>query len=383
MKNVALVHYWLDSYRGGEKVLEALCELFPEADIFTNVYVPEKIPPTIRQHNIETTFIQKLPLARRFSRNYLPFMPLALEQLDLSGYDLVISSESGPAKGVITGPDTLHICYCHSPMRYLWDQYSLYKKKCSFFRKILMAPVFHYLRQWDVLSANRVDRFVANSHFVSRRIRKYYRRNAEVIHPPVEVDRFRWDGEPEDYYLTIAGLVPYKRIDLIVDAFNENGRPLIIIGGGSEKANLQKRSGDNIQFFGHVSDDILDEKIERCKALVYAGVEDFGIVPVEAQAAGRPVIAFGRGGVLDTVIDGKTGIFFQEQSVTSFNNAIEEFEANEDQFDRWQIRRQAESFSREIFMDKIKSFINQSMEIHRKGENGELPEEIKREYREN
>lgn len=357
----AIVHYWLDSYRGGEKVVEVLCEMFPQADIFTHLYVPEKLPATIRRHHVETTFIGDLPLANRLSRHYLPLMPLALEQLDLREYDLVISSESGPAKGVLTRPDSLHICYCHSPMRYLWDQYNVYKNSCGPIKRAIMAPLFHYLRQWDVVSADRVDRFVANSQFVGRRIKKYYRRKAEVIHPPVDVDRFQWDRPPGDYYATISELVPYKKVDLIVRAFTKNGRPLVVIGSGSEERKLRKMAGPNIRFLGHLSDEDLEATLERCRAMVYAATEDFGIVPVEAQAAGRPVIAYGRGGVEETVRDGITGILFGQRSVASLNTAVEEFERKMGHFSPRVIRRQAEQFTRGEFRRSMETFIADSL----------------------
>jgi glycosyltransferase involved in cell wall biosynthesis len=354
----AIVHYWLDSYRGGEKVVEVLCELFPDADVFTHLYVPDRLPRTISRHNVKTTFIQKLPFARRLSRHYLPLMPLALEQLDLSGYDLVISSESGPAKGVVTDPDSLHICYCHSPMRYLWDQYSAYRERCGPVKKLLMAPLFHYLRQWDAVSARRVDRFVANSRFVARRIRKYYRRDARVIHPPVDVRRFGWDKKPGDYYLTISELVPYKKVDLIVRAFTRSGRPLLVIGDGSEKPKLQRLAGPNVRLLGHVPDETLETVLQGCRALVYAATEDFGIVPVEAQAAGRPVIAYDTGGTSETVLDGVTGILFNSQTPDAINRAVEKFENKGEEFSARRIRKHAERFARDKFLHKMRAFIS-------------------------
>src|SRR5664280_1051088 len=283
---VAIVHYWLVTMRGGERVVEALAELYPEADIFTHVCDPSALSESLRQHRFETTFIQRLPGARRFYRNYLPLMPLALEQLDLRQYDLVISSESGPAKGVLTLPKTLHLCYCHTPMRYLWDMYHEYRGRAGFIQSIMMPPLCHYLRQWDYASAARVDGFVANSRNVAARIQKTYRREATVIHPPVDVERFRHDRPREEFYLTVSQLVSYKRVDLVVDALPKLNLPLIVIGEGPELPVLRRRAAKNIRFLGRQSDAAVADHLERCKAFVFAANEDFGIVPVEAQAAG-------------------------------------------------------------------------------------------------
>ncbi len=327
---VALIHYWLVGMRGGEKVLEALCRMFPQADIFTHVVVPDRLSKTLRRHHIRTTFVSRLPMAASQYQKYLPLMPRALEQLDLTGYDLVISSESGPAKGVIAPPEAPHLCYCHSPMRYLWDQYHTYRAGAGWLTRQIMPHMAHRLRQWDVTSAARVDRFVANSTHVAARIEKYWRREAAIVHPPVLVDAFAPApaGELGDFYLWAGELAPYKRPDLVIEAFNRLGRKLVVIGGPEKtRKTLEARAKDNITFLGHVPFDVLKSHMARCKALLFPGEEDFGIIPVEAMASGRPVIAYGRGGALDTVIDGETGLLFRDQSTEDLIAAIERFEA--------------------------------------------------------
>lgn len=328
-QKVALIHYWLVGMRGGEKVLEALCRMFPQADIYTHVYDPAKVSDTIRRHRVHTTSIASLPLATKFYTKYVSLMPRALEELDLSGYDLVISSESGPAKGVIPAPDALHLSYVHSPMRYIWDQHALYRQNSGRLTRAMMDRLTPALRTWDVVSAARVDGFAANSGFVRQRIQKYWRREAQVIHPPVDVAAFapRPDTELGEFYLYAGELTAYKRPDLAIEAFNRLGKPLVVIGGPhkAERA-LAKKAGRNIRFLGRVSDDKLKRYFAACKALIFPGEEDFGILPVEVMAAGRPVIAYGRGGALDTVIEGRTGLHFKEQTVDSLVDAVERFE---------------------------------------------------------
>lgn len=355
MKRIAIVHYWLLHMRGGEKVVEALCELFPEADIYTHVYVPENLSTTITSRKVYTTFIQRLPWARRLYQKYLPLMPLALEELDLTAYDLVISSESGPAKGVITRPDALHICYCHSPMRYLWDQYPIYRRNAGWFTRLMMPWLLHKLRIWDVTTAARVDRFVANSNAVAARIRKYYRRDAVVIHPPCDVDAFHpsEDGQLGDFYLMVGQLVAYKRPDLAVEAFTRMGKPLVVIGEGEERAKLDKLAGPTIRFLGKAPFAVLKEHYARCRALIFPGEEDFGIVPVESMASGRPVIALRRGGALDTVVDGVTGLFFDDQTADALIAAVERFEQGALQVDSRAIAEHARQFHRERFKEAM------------------------------
>jgi glycosyltransferase involved in cell wall biosynthesis len=349
MPRVAIIHYWLVSMRGGENVLEALCEIFPQADIFTHVYDPEKTSAPIRKRNIVTTFINSLPRARRFYKHYLPLMPLALEQLDLRGYDLIISSESGPAKGVIPPAEAVHICYCHSPMRYIWNMFHDYRESAGWLRRLLMLPLCHYLRLWDTAASMRVDHFIANSQTVAARIKKYYRRHAAIIHPPVAVDRFASvpASEIADYYLLAGELVAYKRPELAVEACNRLGRNLVVIGGGELLAKMRRLAGPTVSVLGQQPFAVLRHHLARCRALIFPGEEDFGILPVEAMSSGRPVIAFGRGGLTETVAEGVTGVFFPAQTVAALVAAIQDFEHM--QFDPRAIRAHAEKFSAERF----------------------------------
>lgn len=325
---VALVHYWAFGMRGGERVLEAFCRRFPDADIFMHVADERQLSSTITRHRLRRTFISRLPFANRYYQRYLPLMPLALEMLDLSDYDLVVSFEAGPAKGVIVRPDALHLCYAHSPMRYIWDQFFVYRQTAGRLTRVLMGPIAHYLRIWDVTSAARVDHFVANSKFVARRVLKYYRREADVVYPPVSVEEFAPAAPDElaDYYLWVGELVSYKRPDLAIDTFTRNGRPLIVVGDGAERKALQARAGANIEFVGKLPFAELKARMARCRALIFPGLEDFGIIPVEVQASGRPVIALAAGGALETIIDGETGVLFSEASISSLQQAIERFE---------------------------------------------------------
>jgi glycosyltransferase involved in cell wall biosynthesis len=355
------VHYWLVNSRGGEKVLEALCEMYPEADIFTHVYLPERVSEAINSHRVRTTFIQKLPKARTLYPYYLPLMPLALEQLNLRDYDLVISSESGPAKGVVTRSDATHVCYCHSPMRYLWDLYHEYLDSHRAPVRWLMAPLLHYLRTWDVVSAARVDAFVANSRNVERRIWRSYRRGSEVVHPPVDVEAFAIERKREDFYLFLGDLTAYKRVDLAIEAFNRIGRPVVVIGGGQPPVRVREAVGDNVRILGWQPDEVVRDHYAACRALVFPGLEDFGIVPVEAMAAGTPVIAFRGGGALETVVDGETGLFFDSQTVDCLIDAISRFEAHEDDFDRDAIRAHARGFSKERFQNDMSRAIERAL----------------------
>lgn len=326
---VALIHYWLVGMRGGEKVLEALCRMFPEADIFTHVYDPTRVSDTINRHRVRTTSIARLPMAKKLYTKYVSRMPRALEEIDLSGYDLAISSESGPAKGVIAPPGCLHLSYVHSPMRYIWDHYGTYRMNADPLTRLMMGRLAPELRMWDVISATRVDGFAANSEFVQQRIEKYWRRPSRVIHPPVNVDAFAPDLQAElgHFYLYAGELTAYKRPDLAIEAFNRLGKPLVVIGGPpkAERA-LMRKANRNIRFLGRVPDDKLRRYFAACKALIFPGEEDFGILPVEVMASGRPVIAYGRGGALDTVIDGETGLHFFDQTSDSLVDAVLRFE---------------------------------------------------------
>ena len=366
---VAIVHYWLVNMRGGESVVEALCELYPQADLYTHVVKPQVLSERLRSHPIHTTFINRLPGAARHYKKYLPLMPLALEQLDLRDYDLVISSECGPAKGVFTSPNTLHVCYCHSPMRYVWDMYWEYLATVSRPIRPIARLLLHYLRSWDLQSASRVDHFLANSEFIARRIRKHYRREAEVIHPPVNTASFEPSDTQDGYYLVLSQLVRYKRADLAVEAFTKLGKPLVVIGDGEQMGELRRMAGPNVRLLGRQPFDVIREYYARCQALIFPGEEDFGIVPVEAMASGRPVIAYGRGGVLETVIEGKTGLFFEEQTVDALISAVQRFEATKSMFDPAVIRQHAEGFDRTVFKKKVDARVRELLEEHRSGLN--------------
>lgn len=359
---VAIVHYWLVGMRGGEKVVEQLCEMYPNADIFTHVYDPDSVSAIIKKHKVVTSFISKLPFAKSKYQTYLPLMPLALEQLDLRGYDLIISSESGPAKGVITDPDALHICYCHTPMRYLWDMYQNYYENAGRLKKVLMIPLMHYIRLWDVSSAQRVDCFIANSSFIAKRIKKFYRREAIVIHPPVAIEDFGISENVGDYYLMVGQLVQYKRTDLAVHAFNKMKKKLIVIGQGEELEYLKSIAGDTIEILGHQPFSKIKKYYSECKALIFPGLEDFGMVPIEAMASGRPVIAFGQGGALDYVQDMKTGVLFEEQSEESLMNAVLRFEEHEKGFDSDLIRQFSLRFSKSEFQKRILDKVDDAYE---------------------
>ena len=325
---IALVHYWLVNNGGGEKVLEALCEMFPEADVYTHCVDRATLSDTLKRHTIQTTFIDKLPFSKRLYKHYLPFMPLALEQLDLSQYDLVISSESGPAKGVVVPVGTKHLCYCHTPMRYLWDHKEEYLAVANPVVRFFMIPIFHYLRMWDVLSAQRADAIIANSSAVAARIKRWWGHQAEIVHPPVDTTYFNKfiQETPEDYYLFAGRLVHYKRADLAIKACEKIGKRLIIAGDGEDMDKLKSIAGTKVEFRGRVSRTELARLYAGCKALLFPGEEDFGIVPVEVMAAGRPVIAFRKGGALDYVTE-TNGLFFDNATPESLAEAIEIFES--------------------------------------------------------
>jgi glycosyltransferase involved in cell wall biosynthesis len=326
---VAIVHYWLVGMRGGERVLEELLRIYPQADIFTHVADPARLSPMIRERKITETFVARLPRARRFYQHYLGFMPRALEELDLRGYDLIISSESGPAKGIIPPPSARHICYVHSPMRYIWDHYHPYAEGLGRLPRLYFSGLAHRLRQWDVTTAARVDRFVANSSFVAQRVERYYRRNADVVHPPVDLETYAAPSEQtaKEYYLFVSQLVPYKRADIVIEAFRDFDRPLKVVGEGGERAALERDLPTNVELLGRVEQGELPALYQGAKALIFPAEEDFGIVPLEAMACGTPVLAFGRGGVRDSVIEGETGLFFDRQDPRAIRDAVLRFEA--------------------------------------------------------
>lgn len=365
---VALIHDWLTGMRGGEKVLEAFCELFPEADIYTLLHNPGSVSPTIERHRIRTSFIDRLPGKATRYPYYLPLFPTAIELFDLKGYDLILSTSHCVAKGVRTPPDARHICYIHTPMRYVWDMYEDYfgPGRAGRLKRVLIPPFATYLRMWDVASANRVDHFIANSAHVARRVARYYRRSATVIHPPVALQRYQPGVPAEDFYLIVSALVPYKRIDLAVAAFNRIERPLVIVGDGPEKARLQEMAGPTVSFREWLSDAELDAHFNRCRALIFPGEEDFGIVPVEAQACGKPVVALRRGGALETVVgydggnEGRcTGIFFDRPDAEALAAVVKQLETLT--WDGEWIRAHAARFGREGFLDAIAGFIGARM----------------------
>jgi glycosyltransferase involved in cell wall biosynthesis len=359
----AVVHEWLVTYAGSERVMEQMLLLYPDADLFSLVeFLPPELKFFIQHKPVTTSFLQKLPFANPHFRNYLPLMPLAIEQFDLSDYDLVLSSNHAVAKGVTTRADQLHICYMHTPVRYAWDLQQQYLQGAKLNRGIksgLTQLVLHYLRLWDVASANRVDHFVANSRYVAQRIRKTYRRPAKVIYPPVAVERFVPQLQRDDFYFVLSRFVPYKRVRLIVEAFNRLGLPLIVVGDGAERDYLKSIAKRNITILSHQPEAIVIDLMQRCKAFVFAAAEDFGISLVEAQAAGAPVIAYGKGGASETVISGVTGLLFPEQTVESLIEAIKLFESGQLKFEPEKLHYHAEKFApdhfRQQFFDYIES----------------------------
>ncbi|MDQ3309726.1 MAG: glycosyltransferase [Gemmatimonadota bacterium] len=360
LMRVAITTDWLNSFGGAERVLIELHKMFPDAPIYTTVHDRRGLPAQMQDWDVRTSFLQRIPFARRRHQPLLPLMPMAWEEFDFSEYDLVLTTNSACAKGVITRPGTLNICYCYTPCRYIWDLYPEYTRgKRS---KPFIAPVAHWLRLWDRLSADRVDHFVAISHEVAARVRRHYGREAEVIYPPVDVERITPSGAPsEDFYLVVSRLVPYKRVDLAIAAANSLGRRLLIVGDGSERRRLESMAGPTVKFLGRRSDEEIADLYGRCRAFLFPGLEDFGIAPVEAQAAGRPVIAFGAGGALETVVDGRTGVLFPTQTPESLAAAITRLEATS--FDAALCRRNAERFSAERFRSRLRQTIDQQVAL--------------------
>ncbi|GHU64639.1 glycosyl transferase [Spirochaetia bacterium] len=363
---VAIIHYWLVNVRGGEKVLEALLEMFPQADVYTHVYDRAAVSESINSHKIYTSYIQKLPLAKKLYQKYMPLMPNALKEFDLQDYDLVISSESGPAKGVVPNPDAFHICYCHSPMRYLWDMYHEYFRKSQFFVRFFMKRLVPGLRLWDVASSNLVDHFVANSGYVAKRIRRYYNRQASVVFPPVNTEKYiHIERKPEDFYLLYGQITSYKRLDIAAEACIAMGKKLIVAGLGAGKKDIKKYEKSGlVQFIGFVSDEKAGDLLSRARALLYPGIEDFGIIPVEAQSAGCPVIAYRKGGVMDSVKENVTGIFFDEQNSESLIKAMEKFEKIQGSFNNREIfTEHVKQFSKENFVSALNKIIEERKHI--------------------
>jgi glycosyltransferase involved in cell wall biosynthesis len=361
---VALVHDWLTGMRGGEKCLEVLCELFPDAPIYTLLHNKGSMSQAIESKRIVTSFIDRLPAKKKQYRKYLPLFPFAVAQFDLSEYDLVISTSHAVVKNVKVRNGAVHICYCFTPMRYVWDMYDQYfgKGKAGFMTRAAMKIVAPMLRWWDVKTSSHVTYFIAISEEVRKRIRRHYSREAEMIYPPVDTEQFQLSATDEDFYLIVSALVPYKRVDLAVEAFNENGKRLIIAGTGPESEKLKSMANPNIEFLGWQSDDELARLYGRCTALIFPGVEDFGIVPLEAQASGKPVIAFGQGGALETIIEGTTGLFFHRQTAESLQESI--LKSSLIKFNPPAIRQHALQFSRTNFRQKIKQSIDDKVRQH-------------------
>ena len=370
---VALVHDWLTGMRGGERVLEVLCELYPDADLYTLVYVKGQLSEAIEKMKIKTSFLQKVPGISKFYRSYLPLFPMAIEQFDLKGYELIISTSHCVAKGILPMPDSLHICYCFTPMRYIWDMYFEYFGGTRLgFRKYFIPALTNYLRIWDVTSSKRVDSFIAISNHVQRRIKKYYGRDSAVIYPPVDCNFFQPSKEADrenDYFLMVTAMAPYKRIDIAIEAFNRLGRRLLIIGEGPGMRSLRKMAKTNVEFLGWLSDEKVKGFYQGCRAFIFPGEEDFGMTPVEAQACGKPVIAYGRGGVLESVVpfpkEKATGVFFHEPTAESLLQAIDLFERNRDRFDPQEIRNNALPFDQKNFREKIRSFMEEKYQALR------------------
>ena len=366
----AIVHDWLVVYAGAERVLEQMLQVLPDADLFSLIdFLPESERGFLNGRRARTSFLQRLPGARAHYRNFLPLMPLAIEQFDLSGYDLVVSSSHAVAKGVLTGPDQLHLCMCYSPMRYAWDLQHQYLRESGLhrgLRTIFARQLLHRMRNWDARTGNGVDEFIAISQFVARRIRKVYRRPSTVIYPPVDVETFTLGPSRDTFYLTASRLVPYKRVDLVVEAFTGlPDRTLIVIGDGPEMNRIRRRATSNVRFLGHQPLPSLRDHMQRARAFIFAAEEDFGIAPLEAQATGSPVIAFGGGGALETIqgLDRPqpTGVFFDQQNAESLRQAIAAFELQEGRFTPQSCRENALRFSPERFRGEFDVFVRERL----------------------
>lgn len=354
---IALVHDFLLKLGGAERVLKVLSEMFEDAPIYTLLYDEEKIGKVFGPERVKTSFLQKYPgFLRKRHRLFTHLMPRAIEEFDLEGYDLVISSNSAFSHGIITGTNCRHICYCHSPMRYAWDYANEYQSdnKIEGVKKLFYGFLIKYLREWDQVAADRPDKYLANSLTVQQRIKKYYKVDSDIVYPPADTDKFKTSKNRENFFLIVSTLTPYKRIDLAVQLFNKIGRKLVIIGDGPQRAYLQRMAGDNIDFLGFKDDATVKEYLENCRALIFPGEEDFGIAPIEAMACGKPVLAFGKGGVTETVVTGKTGEFFFEQNVEAMEDGLARLIYNEKFYMAQTIRNHSLQFSREVFEKKIR-----------------------------
>ncbi len=362
---IALVHDYLVQYGGAERVLECFCEIWPYAPIYTLIYDEKKTHGRFKEKRIYTSFLQKLPYSHSNHRIFPALMPSAIEQFDLSKYDLVLSDSSSYAKGVITPPKTIHICYCHTPMRYAWDDCQKYIQEFGFpkFVKKFIPFIMNYIRLWDRVSAERVDEYIANSKFVSGRIKKYYHKDSVVINPPVDVKSFHISDKREDYFLVAGRLMTYKRFDIVIEAFNELGWPLKIIGRGPDFNRLKKMARPNIEFVGRLSDKDLVKTFSRCKAFIFPQEEDFGIIAIEAMASGKPLIAFRGGDIVEHVVDGREGLFFDTQSSDDLLKVLKKFNPNA--FDAQKISERSLQFDRETFKSKIKKYVDNSLARHK------------------
>ena len=365
---IALVHDWLTGMRGGEKVLEVLCELYPQAALFTLLHNKGSVSRVIEEMEIHTSFVDRLPYKSGRYRNYLPLFPRAIESFDFTGYDLILSTSHAVAKGARPAPGALHICYCHTPMRYVWEQYDQYfgPGRANPLTRAAMSFFAPRLRKWDADSSSRVHSFVANSQNVAERIRQYYQRTADVIYPPVSVDQFSVSEVDDGYYLIVSALVPYKRVDLAVEAFKRSGERLLIVGTGPESGRLQSLASRNIEFLGWQPDTELAGLYARCRALIFPGIEDFGIVPLEAMASGKPVVAFGQGGALETVVDDPqraTGVFFREQTPEALREAL--VKLHDLKLNPHTIRAHAEQFDRKIFKENYRRHVERKVALLR------------------
>jgi len=364
----AIVHYWLVNMRGGEKMLEALLEMFPDADIYTHVYDPDAVSAIIKSRKIFTSYVNGLPFAKKLYRLFMPLMPSALVDFDLRQYDLVISSEAGPAKGVIPNPNAYHLCYCHSPMRYLWDMYHEYFRGTNPFVRYFMKRLMPTLRVWDITSANLVDRFVTNSAYTAKRIRRVYNRDADVVYGPAPIERYlNVERTPKDHYLFFGQITGYKRLDLAIEACVRSGRKLVVAGAGAKKREIKKHEKTGlVRFAGRVSDEEAAALFAGARALLYPGIEDLGLVPIEANAAGCPVIAFRDGGALDTVKENVTGIFFDEQSPASLIGALDRFESMEAKgffHNREAFAGHVRQFSPDAFKERVRRIIEERKRV--------------------